>query len=228
MGEMVTFDGDGGTGHGYLSLPTDGTSRPAVIVIQEWWALVPHIKTVADRLAAAGYVAFVPDLYGGVAAAEPDEARRLLMGLAMDAAAECVADAVGYLSSRPEVSGRIGCVGFRAGGSLALWAATRSPRIVAAAGFYPALPWARMRSEWSDYSGKAAVIHCAEQDDQATPEGVAAALQAIKAAGGECTRYEYPGTRHAFFNDDRPDCYHPQAAASAWARTLELFRARLG
>jgi carboxymethylenebutenolidase len=124
--------------------------------------------------------------------------------------------------------GKVGCVGFCAGGSLALWSATLSERIVAAVGFYPTLPWERMRPQWSDYAGKAALIHCAEHDARATPEGVAAAVRAIEAAGGECVRYDYPGTRHAFFNDDRPDSYHPVAAARAWARTLELFRAKLG
>lgn len=226
MGEMVTYRSDGRTSHGYLALPAGGETRPAVIVIQEWWGMVPHIRTVADRFAEAGYVAFAPDLYQGIAADEPDEARRLLMGMALGQAAREIAGAAEYLTGRVDVSGKVGCVGFCSGGSLALWSATLSERIVAAVGFYPSLPWERMQPDWSNYAGKAALIHCAEGGQRT--DGVTAVVRAIEAAGGECVRHDYPGTRHAFFNDDRPDCYHPQAATSAWARTLELFRAKLG
>jgi carboxymethylenebutenolidase len=228
MGEMVSYRSNGGTSQGYLALPPSGSgSAAAVIVLQEWWGLVPHITAVADRFAEAGFVALAPDLYRGATPGEPDEARRLLMGLAMDQAAREVAGAADYLAERPEVTGRVGTVGFCAGGSLALWSANHSERIVATAGFYPVLPWERMRSEWPDYAGKSALIHCPEEP--ATPvAGVHAAAAAIRAAGGECVVHDYPGTRHAFFNDDRPEVFDQPAAASAWARTLEHFRVRLG
>jgi carboxymethylenebutenolidase len=232
MGEMVSYRSNGGTSEGYLALPSDGDSPaggPAVIVIQEWWGLVPHITAVADRFAEAGFVALAPDLYHGATTSEPDQARRLLMGLAMDQAARDIAGAADYLAGRPETVGdNVACMGFCAGGSLALWSATLSDRIVATAGFYPVLPWERMRPEWSDYDGKAAVIHCSEEDGTSAAEGIQTARQAIEAAGGKCTLHDYPGTRHAFFNDDRPEVYDQPAAASAWARTLEFFRSRLG
>lgn len=229
MGEMVSYRSDGGTSQGYLALPSSGEAAPAVIVIQEWWGLVPHILTVTDRLAAAGFVALAPDLYHGVSTNEPDEAGKLIMGLAMDQAARDIAGAADYLAGRPEVAGgKVGCVGFCTGGSLALWSATLSERIVATAGFYPPLPWERMRPEWANYAGKAAIIHRAEYDAGTTADGIQIASRAIEAAGGECSCYYYEGAQHAFFNDDRPDSYHPQAASTAWARTLELFRARLG
>lgn len=227
MGEMVSYRSDGGASQGYLALPPTGEASPAVIVIQEWWGLVPHITTVADRFAEAGFVALAPDLYRGVSTTEPDEARTLLMGLAMDQAARDIAGAADYLAGRGEVTGRVGCVGFSAGASLALWSATLSARIVATVGFYPVLPWERMRPEWSDYAGKAALIHCCAADGASTCDGVQSARRAIEAAGGECVLHDYPDTRHAFFNDDRPEVYDRQAAATAWARTLELFRTRL-
>ncbi|MFY1687795.1 dienelactone hydrolase family protein [Plantactinospora sp. WMMB782] len=229
MGEMVSYRSNGGTSEGYLALPAGGASGPAVIVIQEWWGLVPHITSVADRFAGAGFVALAPDLYHGASTTEPDQAGKLLMGLAMDQAARDIAGAADYLVRRDEVDGdRVGCVGFCAGGSLALWSATLSDRIVATAGFYPVLPWERMRPEWSNYAGKTAVIHCSEEDGTSAADGVKAARRAIEAAGGDCTTHDYPGTRHAFFNDDRPEVFDQPAAASAWARTLELFRSRLG
>jgi carboxymethylenebutenolidase len=228
MGEMVSYRSNGGTSEGYLALPPKGETGPAVIVIQEWWGLVPHITTVADRFADAGFMALAPDLYHGKATTEPDEAVKLIMGLAMDRAAGDIAGAADYLVKRAEVTGKVGCVGFCAGGSLALWSATLSDQIVAAVGFYPPLPWERMRPEWSDYAGKAAVIHCSEEDGTSAAEGMQTARRAIEAAGGECTLHDYPGTHHAFFNDDRPEVYDRQASARAWARTLELFRAKLG
>jgi carboxymethylenebutenolidase len=228
MGEMVTYRSNGGSSEGYLALPAGGEASPAVIVIQEWWGLVPHITSVADRFAEAGFVALAPDLYHGTSTTEPDHAGKLIMGLAMDQAARDIAGAADYLAERPDVAGKVGCVGFCAGGSLALWSATLSERIVATAGFYPVLPWERMRPEWSDYAGKAAVIHCSEEDGTSAAEGIQTARRAIEAAGGQCTLYDYPRTSHAFFNDDRPEVFDQPAAASAWARTLELFRAKLG
>lgn len=226
MGEMVSYASDGGTSEGYLAIPGSGRG-PAIIVIQEWWGLVGHVISVTDRFAEAGFVALAPDLYHGVRTDEPDEARRLLMGLAMDSAARDVAGAAEYLASRPESTGGVGVVGFCMGGSLALWSATLSDRITATVGFYPAVPWERMRSTWANYSGKAAVIHCSEQDGTSASPGIQRARTAIEEAGGKCTLYDYPRTRRAFFNDDRPEVYDVGAAATAWARTLDLFRTRL-
>jgi carboxymethylenebutenolidase len=226
MGERVTYPSNGGSSEGYLALPESGTG-PGVVVIQEWWGLVPHVESLVDRFAAAGFAALAPDLYHGAQAGEPDEAVRLLMGMAMDQAAKDIAGAADFLAGRPEVTGPIGAVGFCMGGSLALWSATLSRRIVAAVGFYPSMPWARMSPTWANYAGKVALIHGDGEHARVDSEGIRTAVQAIEAAGGEVTVYDYPGTHHAFFNDDRPESYDADAAASAWARTLEVLRARL-
>jgi carboxymethylenebutenolidase len=226
MGEIVRYPSNGGSSEGYLAKPAGG-GGPGVIVIQEYWGLVPHIREVADRFAEAGFVALAPDLYHGIQTTEPDEAGKLIMGLAMDQAARDIAGAADYLAGLPELRGQIGTVGFCAGGSLALWSATLSDRIVATVGYYPVLPWERMRPDWSNYAGKATVIHASEEDGTSAAPGVQTAKRAIEEAGGKVTVYDYPGTHHAFFNDDRPEVYHPEASATAWARTLELFRSRL-
>jgi len=226
MGELVSYRSNGGTSEGYLALPSGGA--PAVIVVQEWWGLVPHVKALAERFAEAGFVALAPDLFHGIQTTEPDEANRLLMGLAMDQAAKDIAGAATYLAERPDVTGKIGAVGFCMGGSLALWSATLAPEVAAAVGFYPAIPWEKMAPTWSNYDGKAAMIHCSEQDGTSAAPGIQQARQSIEDAGGSCAVYDYPGTKHAFFNDDRPEVYDADASAAAWARTLELFRAQLG
>lgn len=228
MGEMVSFTGNGGTSEGYLAIPSAGAASPAVIVIQDWWGLVPHVRAVVDRFAEAGFVALAPDFRHGGPASKPDEPRQMLNSTQMDEAASDIAAAAEFLAGRPEVADKVGCAGFCAGASLALWSGTFSERIVATAAFYPRLPWEGMRADWPDYAGKAALIHCSEADGLSAADGVQSAKRAIEAAGGSCQTYDYPGTAHAFFNEDRPEHYDQRAAATAWARTLELFRARLG
>ncbi|MET7748887.1 dienelactone hydrolase family protein [Micromonospora sp. NPDC005367] len=227
MGEMVRYRSQG-AGEGYLAIPSGGAASPAVIVIQDWWGLVPHVRAVVDRFAEAGFVALAPDFRHGEPASKPSEPRQMLNSVQMDEAAADIATAADYLAGRTEVAGKVGCAGFCAGASLALWAPTRSERIVATAAFYPRLPWEGMRNEWTDYAGKAAIIHCSEADGTSADEGVQTARRAVETAGGTCQTYDYPGTAHAFFNEDRPENYDQRAAATAWARTLELFRAKLG
>ena len=80
MGTMIQFASNGGTTPGYLAEPAQGDG-PGVIVIQEWWGLNDHVKAVADRYAAQGFVALAPDLYHGKVTKSPDEAGKLLMAL---------------------------------------------------------------------------------------------------------------------------------------------------
>nr|WP_198950060.1 dienelactone hydrolase family protein [Kineosporia sp. A_224] len=225
---MVTFASNGSTADGYVALPESG-SGPGVIVVQEWWGLVGHIKAVADRFAAAGFVALAPDFYHGAATDEPDEAMRLLMGLAMDRAAKDIAGAAAYLSDLEAVtSPGIGAVGFCMGGSLALWSATVAENVQAAVGFYPAVPWERMDPTWPSYAGKSAMIHCSEEDGTSSAPGIQLAKSSIEGADGEVEVFDYPGTKHAFFNDERPEVYDAAAADAAWTRTVDFFHSKLG
>ena len=228
MSEMVTFASNGGTADGYLAVPGSG-SGPGVIVVQEWWGLVGHIKSVADRFAQAGFVALAPDFYHGTATTEPDDAMRLMMGLAMDQASKDLAGAAAYLSALDAVDGPgIGAVGFCMGGSLALWSATVAENIQAAVGFYPAVPWERMNPTWPSYAGKSALIHCSEEDGTSAAPGIQTAVSAIEGAGGSVEVFDYPGTHHAFFNDERPEVYAAQASAQAWERTVAFLHEQLG
>src|ERR1700730_13463298 len=96
MGGMIEFPGGGHGDRGYLATPPSG-SGPGVVVVQEWWGLVPHITHVCDRLAAAGYTALAPDLYHGRTTTEPDEAQKEAMSLDIDAAGAELAAAVDHL-----------------------------------------------------------------------------------------------------------------------------------
>lgn len=227
MGESITYISGDSHGSGYLALPASG-SGPAVIVIQEWWGLVPHIKDIADRFAAAGFVALAPDLYRGEIAAEPDTAKKLLMELELTRAGTDISAAATYLLDLPAVtSSSVGTVGFCMGGSLSIWSATLSDFISAAVAYYPGASWERHAPVWTRFAGKAALIHCAEGDGTSAAPGIQEAVSEITAAGGTIATSDYPGTAHAFFNDDRPEVYAAPAAELSWQRTLEFFKTRL-
>lgn len=224
MGEIVTISGET---EGYLAVPASGRG-PGVIVIQEWWGLVPHIREVVDRFAAAGFVALAADHYRGARTTEPDEAQKLMLGLRVAQAASDIAAAADYLVARDDVVGdRVGVVGFCMGGGLALLAPTVSDRIDCTAAFYPAMPWPDFAPDWSRYSGKEALVHKAESDESHAGPAIATYAAHIAASGGVVTLKDYPGSQHAFFNDHRPEVHSAEHAETAWNRTLDLFRRRL-
>ena len=227
MGDMVSFASNGDTCEGYLAIPDSG-SGPGVIVVQEWWGLVDHVRDVADRFAAEGFVALAPDFFHGAKTTEPDEAQRLLMGLAMDRAAKDIQGSAQYLDSRDETTGNgVGTVGFCMGGSLALWSGALADEVKVAVGFYPAIPWEKMSPSWGNYANKSAMIHASEEDGTSKADGIQAAVQGIQEAGGDVEVYDYPGSQHAFFNDQRPEVHAKDHSETAWRRTVDLLKSRL-
>ncbi|MDA2989379.1 MAG: dienelactone hydrolase family protein [Actinomycetota bacterium] len=222
----VAMDVQGAPVEGYLAIPESG-SGPGVLVIQEWWGLVPHIKSVVERLADAGFVAMAVDHYRGVETTEPDEAQKLMMGLKVDAAATDIAAGADYLLSRDEVFGAsVGSIGFCMGGGLSLLAPTVGA-VSSAVAFYPAMPWPDYHPDWGNYAGKAALIHKAESDEDHAGPRISEYAEAIRAAGGEASIFDYPDSVHAFFNDDRPEVFQPENAAAAWQRSIDFLAARL-
>lgn len=221
--EMIEFASNGRQTSGYLAIP-DTYRGPGVVVIQEWWGLVGHIKDVADRFAREGFVALAPDLYHGETAAEPDEAQKLMMSMEMDKAAQDLSGAVTYLSGHAAVQPKaIGSVGFCLGGGLSLYLATIQP-IDACVVYYGVLPGAQ--PDLSMLRGPV-LGHYAEHDDSASPDKARALESQIRGLGKQVELQIYPGTTHAFFNDDRPEVYNAAAATTSWQRTLAFFREHL-
>jgi carboxymethylenebutenolidase len=111
MGSMISFQRpDGKAVSGYLAEPAQAAGAPAVVVIQEWWGLNAQIRGVADRLAAAGYQALVPDLYRGKSTVEAEEAHHLMTALNFgDAASQDIRGAAQYLKGRAT---KVGVTGF--------------------------------------------------------------------------------------------------------------------
>jgi carboxymethylenebutenolidase len=221
-GRMVEFPVNGETTSGYLATPAGGRG-PGVLVLQEWWGLVPHIKGVSDRLAAEGFTALAPDLYHGQTASEPDTAGKLFMALNIARAEKDLRGAARHLASH-SATARLGVVGFCMGGQLALFAATVNAAIGACVNFYGIHP--NVTPDYAKLAGPVLGLY-AEKDGFVTPDVARGVDAAIKAAGKSSEIHIYPGVDHAFFNDERPDVYDRPAAEDAWRRTLAFFRQHL-
>jgi carboxymethylenebutenolidase len=228
MGEMIDFPSNGSDGQGYLAVPASG-SGPGVVVIQEWWGLVPHIKDVCDRFAAEGFVALAPDLYRGtqLSVTEPDEAGKEMMALQLDRAAQDMSGAVDEVGRRSS-GDNVGVVGFCMGGGLALVLATQRPDAVAACvAFYGLIPWPDAQPDYSKLSG-GVLVHVAGNDEYFSPEAAGAFEDQLRGLGKDVDFHVYEGVNHAFFNDTRPEVYDAAASALAWDRTIAFLHARLG
>ncbi len=221
--------------------------RGALIVIHEIWGLVDHIRDVADRFAAEGYLVVAPDILStaGVTpqvgqelhdlATSADEAKRTeaqpLMREKLTAAHDpaYAAWAVGqlrkvidYLESQPGIDGRIGVTGFCFGGSYSFALAASDQRVKAAAPFYGSPPAA------SDIASIGCPVHAFYGDqDQRIMDGLPGVTTAMAAAGVTFEATVYDGAQHAFFNDTNATTYDQHAAKDAWRRVLDFLGASL-
>ena len=228
MGSIVTFNRpDGKPVQGYLAEPA-AANAPAIVVIQEWWGLNDQIKGVADRLAAAGYQALVPDLYRGKATVEEEEAHHLMTGLDFgDAAGQDIRGAVQYLKGRAP---KVGLTGYCMGGALTLLAAA-SPELDAAVVWYGCPPL-----DYIDASQIKIPLqgHWATQDQFFKIETVDGLEAKLSAAGVHYEFHRYLA-HHAFANETAvgpgriaATQYDPVWAQQAWDRTLRFFGKHLG
>jgi len=230
---MVSFQRpDGKAVQGYLAEPAtsaNGANAPAIVVIQEWWGLNAQIRGVADRLAAAGYQALVPDLYRGKATVEAEEAHHLMTGLDFgDAASNDIRGAVQFLKTRTP---KVGLTGFCMGGALTLLALGQSPEIDAGVVWYGCPPL-----EYIDASKIRAPLmgHWATQDEFFKIDAVDALEVKLNAAGVHPEFHRYLA-HHAFANETAvgpgripATQYDPVWAQQAWDRTLRFFGRHLG
>ncbi len=224
MGRMIEFPANGHSTPGFLAQPASGTG-PGLLVIQEWWGLVDHIKDLVDRFAAEGFVALAPDLYHGTQTKSPDEAGKLLMALNIARAGADLRGAATYLLGTDAVtSTKIGALGFCMGGQLALFAGMEYPDTIGACvDFYGIHPHVKIVPA----KVKVPVLGHFATRDKSVPEAQARSLMSeIQVAGGTIEGYFYDAD-HAFFNDTRPQVYDPSSAKVAWERSLAFLRHHL-
>jgi carboxymethylenebutenolidase len=219
---------DGSSVEGYLAEPADKANAPGVVVIQEWWGLDDEVKSVADRLAKAGYRALVPDLYRGKLALEANEAEHLMNGLNFgDAATQDIRGAVQYLKATG--SKKVAVTGFCMGGALTILSACNVPELDGTVVWYGYPPL-----EYVDAAAiqKPMMGHWSMHDEFFSIAGVDQLEEKLKHAGASYDFYRYD-TKHAFANPKSaqrglpPLEYNAEAAKLAWERTMEFFKKNL-
>jgi carboxymethylenebutenolidase len=225
---MREFRVDDRTISTYLAKPSQG-SGPGVLVLHAWWGLTEPFRKVCDQLAEAGFVAIAPDLYHGKTTASIEEAETLVEALDENVGRvrSDIAVAVHVLrqdaaTNMADGSGKLAIIGFSMGGAYALdLSVTQAQETNAVVTFYASYPGL-------DYSGANAayLCHFAEDDPFEPAESISEMQRELKAAGKQCTIYTYPGTKHWFFEENRPE-YNADAARLAWERTIEFLHQRL-
>jgi carboxymethylenebutenolidase len=229
MSKMINYKRpDDQSVDGYLSEPAQSRDAPGIVVIQEWWGLNDQIKGVADKLAAAGYRALVPDLFRGKVALEAHEAEHLMKGLNFgDAAGQDVRGAVQYLKTSG--SSKVAVTGFCMGGALTVLATANVPELNAAVIWYGVPPL-----EYVDASKiKIPLMGHFAIHDTAFPiaqvDGLEKKLQQAQVSF-EFHRYD---AKHAFANETADSKhldfikYNAKAAELAWSRTMDFLAKQL-
>ena len=215
-----------GSVNGHLAKPEGAGPYPAVVVIQEWWGLDEQTKSIADRFAREGYLAFAPDLYHGELAqlGDGDTAMKLVQKYAPNAYKdlESLYDA---LKALPDCSGKIGSVGFCFGGRMSLTLSITRP-VNAVCTFYGG----GMQTIFEPLRAnlKAPVLGFFGDADVSIPAGTIEEFDKLLAdVGVEHEVITYPNSGHAFFRDSDPNAYVPAASKDAWDRTKKFFKKNL-
>jgi carboxymethylenebutenolidase len=208
---------------GYLSQPSAGGAKGAVLLIHEWWGVNEHIRDVADRLAREGFTVFAVDLYRGKVAKDEATAQQYLSSMDWRQAGEDLHRAAAALRQRqPGV--KVGVTGFCMGGAVSLFAAARDPQLAACVPFY-GIPG---EDKVDVTKIRAPVLgHFAKHDDWCSPDRVDALEKKLQAANVAVEIHRYDA-QHAFFNDTRPKVYSKPNAELAWRRTVDFLHSKLG
>ena len=220
MGQNVSFPSNGGTCDGYFAA-ADG---PGVLVIQEWWGLVPHIHDVVDRFAAAGFTALAPDLYHGATTTEPDDAGKLMMAMNMAQAAKDMSGAIDFLreqTGRDQRRRHRVLHGRRAGARDRHPAAGRGGR---RRSVLRAHPVARRPARLVGADRQACAATTPSTTSSFTPSWPTSWSSSCATSARTPRSRSTPASHHAFFNDTRPEVYDAEASEAAWDATLDLFR----
>lgn len=218
--ETLSFETAGGTTSAYIALPDAETSR-AILVIQEWWGLNDHIKDIANRYAAEGFIAVAPDLYRGKVAADSEEASQMMHALKIDDGIDTIRNAVDAAGLAHDVSA-FGITGYCMGGTFALRAACEVEGLSAAVPFYGDIPEEDVLKKLSVPT----IFISGTRDGWITPDKVAGLESLAERYGLPLESVKYDAD-HAFFNDTRPEVYDAGAAADAWRRAVAFFNEKL-
>lgn len=211
---------------GYFVFPADMVDPlPAIIVIHEWWGLNDGVRAMADRLAGEGYIVLAVDLFGGSTAADPAEARDLMLAVVEnpDDAKDNLRQAYQWLRDTAGAP-RIASLGWCFGGGWSLNTALLFPDDLDAAVIYYGQV---MSDEAALQPLNVPLLGLFGEDDRGiTVESVNAFAAALEKLGKNYEIEIYPNARHAFANPTGNN-YNPDVAEAAWQRTLGFLRLHL-
>ena len=234
---IVQITAPDGVMQGFLARPSANAKYPAVVVVQEAFGLNAHIKDVAARLAAEGYVTLAPDLYyreknAVVGYENLQEAIRLMMGLWDDKLVKDIGAAITYLQQQPSVrADRIGVTGFCMGGRATFLTACLNSAVQAAVPFYgggigsvmqPGERTPKAPLDYADQLSAPMLLFFGGEDPFIPNEEVDRIKSRLAELGKDAETIVYPGAPHGFFCNER-DSYRPDAAKDSWQRLLQFF-----
>lgn len=218
--EILSFDTANGATTAYVAMPETSNGK-AVILIQEWWGLNEHIKDIARRYAAEGFMAIAPDLYRGKIAANPQEAGAMMQALQLEDGLDTIKNTISNASEKYGFA-HFGITGFCMGGTYALRAACVLEGLSASAPFYGDIP----EEEVLKILSVPTIFISGIKDQWINTEKVATLEEITE-------KYELPVTSvkyeadHAFFNNTRLEVYDAEAANDAWALVTGFFNDKL-
>lgn len=218
--ETLSFATANGDTTAYIAKPESGNGK-AVMLIQEWWGLNDHIKDIANRYAAEGFIAIAPDLYRGDLATNPDEASKMMQDLKIEDGIDTIKNAAAKAKDELGIS-TLGITGYCMGGTFALRAACELDDFAAAVPFYGDIP----EEEGLKHLKAPTMFISGTRDAWISPEKVSGLEAAAEKYGLPVESVKYDAD-HAFFNNTRPEVYDADSASDAWKRTISFFKEKL-
>jgi carboxymethylenebutenolidase len=218
---------NGNGAYAFVAQPDDDARHPGLVLIQEWWGIEPHIRTLAQRFANEGFVVAVPDLYHGKVATEPDEAQKMIMMIRgnVDKAVNEITGALNTLKAMPNVEPKkLGLIGFCVGGFMTWTVASRYPDLGAVLPFYGA-GYDPTPEDVAKVNAPILAFY-GSQDQSVPPQQIQKIERMYKDTGKDLTVKVY-NAGHAFMNPDH-GMGNEQAAADAWKLSLNFLKEKLG
>src|SRR5947209_9797914 len=220
----LKVNGDGA--YAFVAQPDDDAKHPGLVLIQEWWGIEPHIRDLAQKLAAQGFIVAVPDLFHGKIVTEPDEAQKMVMmiGGNIDKAAREIIGALETVKAMPNVDPKkLGIMGFCVGGLMTFVVASRYADLGAVVPFYPG-GYNPTPEEVAKVNAPVLAFY-GRRDDSIPMEQVDKIEKLYREAGKDYTAKVYDAG-HAFINPDH-GMGNEQAAAEAWPLAVTFLKEKL-
>ena len=211
----------------YVARPKAGGAHPGLLVFQEAFGVNHHIRNVAERFAAEGYVAIAPELFHrtappGFEGSYTDFPAVMphVQAVTTETAEADVRSTYDWLRSSAKAN-EISSVGFCMGGRVS-FIANSIVALRAAVSFYGGGIAPGLLDRTAKLQAPSLFIW-GGMDKHITPEKRRAVTDALSAEKKIYVNAEFSRADHGFFCDERA-AYEPHSARQAWALTLEFLR----